>query len=55
MKGLISIINALVSTITPELRTILEDAVGKLEAHANETPNPWDNIFVSILKSLLGL
>lgn len=42
-----------VTVISPELRTGLEAWLNKLEADAKKTPNPWDDVFVGILKSVL--
>jgi len=47
---------ALVTTvISPELKAGLTAFMSKLEADAKKTPNPWDDIFVGLLKSLLGI
>ncbi|GAI65541.1 unnamed protein product, partial [marine sediment metagenome] len=42
-----------VTVISPELRTGLAAWLNELEAKAKKTPNPWDDVFVGILKSVL--
>ncbi|GAI52403.1 unnamed protein product [marine sediment metagenome] len=42
-----------VTVISPELRKGLEVWLNELEARAKKTPNPWDDVFVGILKSVL--
>lgn len=42
-----------VTVISPELRKGLETWLNQLEESAKKTPNPWDDVFVGILKSVL--
>lgn len=42
-----------VTVISPELRKGLEEWLNQLEQRAKKTPNPWDDVFVGILKSVL--
>lgn len=42
-----------VTVISPELRKGLEEWLTQLEERAKKTPNPWDDVFVGILKSVL--
>lgn len=39
--------------MSPELRKAMVEFVNRLEAQAKETPNPWDDIFVGIVKFVL--
>lgn len=54
-EWLFRLITMILSLISPELRQGLTDWVIKLEADAKETSNPWDDIFVGLLKSVLGI
>ena len=47
------IVRQLLAVISPELRTAMVEFVGELEKRAKETPNPWDDIAVGILKTVL--
>lgn len=53
-KWVLQLVTMMLSVITPQLREGLDSFVANLEAQAKETPNPWDDIFVGLLKSLLG-
>lgn len=54
-KWIFRIIRMVLGVITPELRESLFAFVRAMEANAKETPNPWDDIFVGLLKTLLGI
>lgn len=49
------LIALVVTVISPELKSGLTEFVAKLEADAKKTPNPWDDVFVGVLKTLLGI
>ena len=49
------VFGVLVNALTPELRTLITDAVKDWEVRAEETPNPWDDMFVDVLKSVLNI
>jgi len=49
-----AIVKTVVGLISPEFRDILGEYIGKLEEKAGETPSPWDNILVAILKIITG-
>jgi len=53
-KWLLQLVTMMLSVITPQLREGLNEFVLNLERQAAETPNPWDDIFVGLLKTLLG-
>lgn len=56
MNDLIMRLIGLVLTVmTPELRTELLQFVANLEAQAKGTPNPWDDMFVAVLKTVLNI
>jgi len=52
-KWLIQLIGLVVSVMSPELRKGLEDVINGLETQAKKTANPWDDMLVRLLKSLL--
>jgi len=39
--------------MSPALNTVVTEFLARLEAEANKTDNPWDDILVAILKSLI--
>jgi len=43
------------SVITPELRNRLIEFINQLEADAKKTPNPWDDIFIGVVRSILDI
>lgn len=50
-----SLIPELIELMSPQLRSVLVEAVGKLEEMAHETSNPIDDFGVGLLKSLLKI
>lgn len=50
-----ALIRQMLSVISPELRKVVTELVNKLEADAKKTPNPWDDIFVGLLKYILDM
>lgn len=50
-----ALIPELIELISPQLRTVLVEAVGQLEKLAKETSNPVDDFLVGLLKSLLKI
>ena len=54
-RWLLDLLGMVLSVMTPELRTGIEAFVRRLESDAKKTPNPWDDIFVGVLKSILGM
>lgn len=53
-KWVLQLVSMMLGVITPQLRKGLEEFVLNLEKQAKATPNPWDDIFVGLLKTLLG-
>ena len=53
-KWLLQLVTMMLGVITPQLRKGLNEFILTLEKQAKETPNPWDDIFVGLLKTLLG-
>lgn len=42
-----------VTMLSPEIRKSLETLLNQLEADAKKTANPWDDILIAMLRSLL--
>lgn len=54
-EWLLRILTMVFSVMTPELREGMVAFINTMEANAKKTPNPWDDIFVGVLKSMLGI
>lgn len=52
-EWIMRLFSLVVTVISPELRTGLAEWLNQLETQAKKTPNPWDDVFVGILKSVL--
>ena len=52
-KWLYRLIALVVSVISPEIRKGGMELLNELEKKAKATPNPWDDIFVDMLKSIM--
>ena len=52
---LVSILGAILSVVSPQIREELENFVHRLEAKAKETPNPADDMLVDFLKHILKI
>ena len=42
-----------VGVATPEIRTGVIQLLDKLEEQAKKTPNPWDDILIGLLKTIM--
>ena len=47
------LIGLVVTVASPELRKVLEEWLNTLEANAKKTANPWDDVLVGMLKTVL--
>ena len=47
------LIGLIVAVASPELRKALKEWLDILEKRAAETPNPWDDILVAMLRTIL--
>ena len=47
------LIGLIVTVMSPELRKGLEDVISDLEMRAKKTANPWDDVLVGVLKTIL--
>jgi len=52
-KYLLSLIQLLVTVISPELRQGIVTMLNALEKQAEKTPNKWDDVIVAMLKQLV--
>ena len=52
-KWLLQLITMVVTVMSPELRKGLDDVLNDLDAKAKKTANPWDDILVGLLKTIL--
>ena len=54
-EWLFRLIGLVLGQISPELRKAVVDWVTDMELEAKKTPNPWDDIFVGVIKSVLNI
>jgi len=54
-EWLYRLIALVMGQVSPELRSGIVEWVKNLEERAKKTPNPWDDVFVGILKSVLNV
>lgn len=52
---LTSVVSSVIKGISPEIREFLKDAVDELKVKASKTPNPYDDLMVELLSTLLGM
>jgi len=52
-EWILRLIGLIVTVASPELQKALEQWLGQLEEQAKKTANPWDDILVGMLKTLL--
>ncbi len=52
-KLLARFIPLILSVISPEIKKLVAEFVVQLEVNAQKTPNPWDDMFVAILKTIV--
>jgi len=52
---LVQLISQILIGMSPQLREGLKTWIRDMEAEAKTTENPWDDIFVGILKTVLGI
>lgn len=54
-KVISKIVERVLKQISPQMRQVVIEAVDRLEAAAESTKNPWDDLAVIILKVALGM
>jgi len=52
-EWILRLIGLIFTVASPELRKGLEEWLNNLEAQAKKTANPWDDVLVGLLKTLL--
>lgn len=52
-EWILRLIGLVITVASPELRKGLTEWLDNLETQAKKTANPWDDILVSLLKTLL--
>ena len=52
-KLLEKLLPLILSVMSPEIKKAVAQFVLQLEEQAKKTPNPWDDMFVAILKSII--
>lgn len=52
---IVNLLVALLANMSPIIRESMVGWLKQLEIEAKKTENPWDDIFVSFLKVLLGV
>ena len=50
---LLHILLLVLTQISPDVKKDLQDLLSRLESLTKATPNPWDDVLVGILKTLL--
>jgi len=50
---LFRILLLVVTMLSPAVKKTLADLINQLDADAKKTANPWDDIFVAMLKTLI--
>jgi len=53
-KVLLNILLQVLTVATPEIRRQICEALKELKKKTEKTPNPWDDILVDVLITLLG-
>jgi len=54
-KILATIIEELLKRVSPEIRMAIRRWIGELEKSAKDSKNPWDDLFVALLKIVFGV
>jgi len=52
-KLLEKLLPLILSVMSPEIKKAVAGFVQQLDEQAKKTPNPWDDMFVAILKSII--
>lgn len=52
-EWILRLISLIVTVASPELRARLMEWINTLEAQAKKTANPWDDVLVGLLKTLV--
>ncbi len=52
---LLTLISAVFTAVTPELRQLIEHSIDQWEKKARQTSSPLDDLAVRVIKNLLGI
>lgn len=52
-KLLMMLLPLILTVVSPQLRVFLTEILTDLETKAKQTDNPWDDMFVALLKAIL--
>lgn len=52
---LLTLISAVFTAVTPELRQLIEQSIDQWEKKARQTASPLDDMAVRVIKNLLGI
>jgi nitrate reductase assembly molybdenum cofactor insertion protein NarJ len=52
---LATVLEELLKRVSPEIRLSIRKWIQELEKNAKETKNPWDDLFVALLKIVFGV
>jgi len=52
-KLLEKLLPLILTVMSPEIKKAIAQLVVNLDEQAKKTPNPWDDMFVAILKSII--
>jgi len=55
MEFLVRLLRLVIPHITPEIRNFIREVLNSLEDRVKKTNNPWDDLFVEIVKMVLFL
>ncbi len=53
-KILLKTLQIVLTAISPEIKTVITNAMNELEAKAKQTPNKFDDLLVMFLKAILS-
>ena len=54
-EWILRLITLIVGSASPELRKLIKEWVTELELRAKETPNPFDDVLVGLIKIVLNV
>lgn len=54
-EWILRLISLIVGSASPELRKLIKEWVLELEKRAKETPNPFDDVLVGLIKIVLNV
>jgi len=54
-EWILRLITLIVGAASPELRTMIKEWVLELDKRAKETPNPFDDVLVGLIKIVLDI